>query len=44
MTELTPAPLKVYLCLRVLFCRVGNQHLSGLWPVILTELVRGAVA
>ncbi|BGP14202.1 hypothetical protein JCM10213v2_002145 [Rhodosporidiobolus nylandii] len=30
----------VYLCLRVLFCRIGNQHLSGLWPVILTELLR----
>ncbi|CEQ42798.1 SPOSA6832_04666 [Sporobolomyces salmonicolor] len=32
---------QVYLCLRVLFCRVGNQHLAGLWPVILTELVSG---
>ncbi|GAA5963888.1 hypothetical protein JCM21900_003967 [Sporobolomyces salmonicolor] len=31
---------EVYLCLRVLFCRVGNQHLAGLWPVILTELLR----
>ncbi|GAA6042706.1 hypothetical protein JCM8097_003757 [Rhodosporidiobolus ruineniae] len=31
---------EVYLCLRVLFCRIGNQHLSGLWPVILTELLR----
>ncbi|GAA6010233.1 hypothetical protein JCM11491_005403 [Sporobolomyces phaffii] len=31
---------EVYLCLRVLFCRIGNQHLAGLWPVILTELLR----
>ncbi|GEM07562.1 cellular morphogenesis-related protein [Rhodotorula toruloides] len=31
---------EVYLCLRVLFCRIDNQHLSGLWPVILTELLR----
>ncbi|GAA5887198.1 hypothetical protein JCM6882_002446 [Rhodosporidiobolus microsporus] len=30
----------VYLCLRVLFCRIDNQHLSGLWPVLLTELLR----
>lgn len=32
--------VQVYLCLRVLFCRIDNQHLAGLWPVILTELVR----
>lgn len=32
--------VQVYLCLRVLFCRMGNHHLAGLWPVILTELVR----
>ncbi|BGP31712.1 hypothetical protein JCM10296v2_003486 [Rhodotorula toruloides] len=31
---------EVYLCLRVLFCRIDNQHLSGFWPVILTELLR----
>ncbi|KAL8286531.1 hypothetical protein RQP46_004548 [Phenoliferia psychrophenolica] len=31
---------EVYLCLRVLFCRIGNHHLAGLWPVILTELLR----
>ncbi|GAA5834665.1 hypothetical protein JCM9279_007075 [Rhodotorula babjevae] len=31
---------EVYLCLRVLFCRVDNQHLSGFWPVILAELLR----
>ncbi|KAM0788392.1 hypothetical protein ACM66B_001530 [Microbotryomycetes sp. NB124-2] len=31
---------EVYLCLRALFCRIGNQQLAGLWPVILTELLR----
>ncbi|KDE03256.1 hypothetical protein MVLG_06250 [Microbotryum lychnidis-dioicae p1A1 Lamole] len=31
---------EVYLCLRVLFVRIGNQHLSGLWPTILTDLLR----
>ncbi|KAM0754971.1 hypothetical protein T439DRAFT_284317 [Meredithblackwellia eburnea MCA 4105] len=31
---------EVYLCLRVLFCRMGTHHLAGLWPVILTELLR----
>ncbi|GAA5972409.1 hypothetical protein JCM8115_004327 [Rhodotorula mucilaginosa] len=31
---------EVYLCLRVLFCRIDNQHLAGLWPVLLTELLR----
>lgn len=31
---------EVYLCMRVLLCRMGNQHLAGFWPVILTELVR----
>lgn len=30
---------QVYLCLRVLLCRIGNQHLSSFWPIILTELV-----
>lgn len=37
--EADALPPQVYLCLRVLFCRVGNHHLAGLWPVILTELV-----
>lgn len=32
--------LQVYLCLRVLLCRIGNQHLSSFWPIILTELLR----
>jgi len=31
---------EVYLCLRVLFCRIETHHLAGLWPVILTELLR----
>ncbi|GAA5993677.1 hypothetical protein JCM10908_002290 [Rhodotorula pacifica] len=32
--------VEVYLCLRVLLCRIDNQHLAGLWPVLLTELLR----
>ena len=36
---------EIYLCLRVLLCRVGEEHLSSFWPVILTEMVRcGAVS
>ncbi|KAI8459463.1 Dopey, N-terminal-domain-containing protein [Phakopsora pachyrhizi] len=31
---------EVYLCMRVLLCRIANQHLSGFWPIILTELTR----
>jgi hypothetical protein len=31
---------EVYLCLRVLICRMGANVLGNLWPVILTELVR----
>jgi hypothetical protein len=23
-----------------LLCRIGNQHLSSFWPIILTELLR----
>ena len=30
----------VYLCLRVLMCRIGAQHLNNFWPVILAELLR----
>nr|ODN87338.1 hypothetical protein L203_03611 [Cryptococcus depauperatus CBS 7841] len=29
---------EVYLCLRVLMCRISPQHLVNLWPVILSEL------
>ncbi|WWC97086.1 hypothetical protein V866_003964 [Kwoniella sp. B9012] len=31
---------EVYLCLRVLMCRISPQHLTNFWPVILTELLR----
>ena len=31
---------EAYLCLRVLICRMSNHHLSNLWPIVLTELVR----
>lgn len=34
---------QVYLCMRVLLCRMGGQHLAGFWPVILTELVRASL-
>lgn len=30
---------EVYLCLRVLMCRISPQHLANFWPVILAELV-----
>jgi hypothetical protein len=32
--------MQVYLCLRVLLCRITEQHLSSLWPIILTEMLR----
>ncbi|CAG8453950.1 6582_t:CDS:10 [Scutellospora calospora] len=31
---------EIYLCLRILMCRVSNQPISSFWPVILTELLR----
>lgn len=31
---------EVYLCMRVLLCRLSPHNLSSFWPVILTELVR----
>jgi hypothetical protein len=31
--------LKVYLCLRVIMCRFGSQHLTGILPIVLSELV-----
>ena len=40
MERVLTGRFQVYLCLRVLLCRIANQHLAGLWPVILTELVR----
>lgn len=30
---------EVYLCIRVLLCRLSPHNLTSLWPVILTELV-----
>ncbi|CAG8542048.1 7991_t:CDS:10 [Funneliformis mosseae] len=38
LSELVHA--EIYLTLRILMCRISNQHLSNFWPVILTELVR----
>ena len=32
--------MQVYLCLRVLMCRISPQHLTNFWPVILTELIK----
>ena len=32
---------EVYLCVRVLLCRLSPHNLSSFWPVILTELVGG---
>jgi hypothetical protein len=32
--------IQVYLCLRVLLCRLSPQYLANFWPVILAELVR----
>lgn len=31
---------EVYLCLRVLMCRISPQYLANFWPVILAELLR----
>lgn len=31
---------EVFLCVRVLVCRLSPHNLSSFWPVILTELVR----
>lgn len=31
---------EVYLCLRVIMCRISAQHLTNFWPVILSELLR----
>ncbi|KAJ1959375.1 hypothetical protein GGI12_004368, partial [Dipsacomyces acuminosporus] len=32
--------IEVFLCLRVLLCRMSNQHMSNFWPMLLTELMR----
>lgn len=31
---------EVFLCMRVLLCRFASQHLTGFWPIILTEMLR----
>jgi hypothetical protein len=31
---------EVYLCMRVLLCRLSPHNLTSFWPVILTEMVR----
>lgn len=31
---------EVYMCMRVLLFRFTSQHLSGFWPIIVTELLR----
>ncbi|KAJ1722421.1 hypothetical protein LPJ53_003147 [Coemansia erecta] len=31
---------EVFLCLRVLLCRVSAAHMSSFWPMLLTELMR----
>ncbi|KAG0004507.1 hypothetical protein BGZ79_009040 [Entomortierella chlamydospora] len=31
---------EIYLCLRVLLCRISSQHLNNFWPVLLTELIQ----
>ncbi|KAJ2697412.1 hypothetical protein FB645_005930 [Coemansia sp. IMI 203386] len=39
----TPHPvvqMEVFLCLRVLLCRMSNNHMSSFWPMLLTELIR----
>ena len=30
---------QVFLCFRVLLLRISSQHLTALWPTIITELV-----
>lgn len=38
---ITPtAQSEVYLCLRVLLCRVRSENLTTFWPIVLTELLR----
>ncbi|KAJ2854073.1 hypothetical protein FB639_006434, partial [Coemansia asiatica] len=32
--------MEVFLCLRVLLCRMSNNHMSSFWPMLLTELMR----
>lgn len=40
-TDVSPrVHAEVYLCLRVLMCRISAQHLTNFWPVILAELIK----
>ncbi|KAJ2745082.1 hypothetical protein GGI20_002456 [Coemansia sp. BCRC 34301] len=32
--------IEVFMCLRVLLCRVSSHHMSNFWPMLLTELMR----
>jgi hypothetical protein len=37
-----PSPVvqsEVFLCIRVLLCRLSANNLTSLWPVVLTEMV-----
>lgn len=34
---------EVYLCIRVLICRLSPHNLSSFWPVLLSELVSGFI-
>jgi hypothetical protein len=31
---------EVFLCIRILLCRLSRHNLTSFWPVVLTELVR----
>lgn len=35
---------EVYLCIRVLLCRLSPHSLTSFWPVLLTEMVRSLLA
>ena len=35
---------EVYLCIRVLLCRLSAHNLTSFWPVILTEMVRMSIS
>lgn len=35
---------EVYLCVRVLLCRLSAHSLTSFWPVILTEMVCGSIS
>lgn len=35
-----PLYAQVFLCLRVLLARVSPEHLQGIWPIVLMEIIR----